>query len=437
MESRVTDENRFPILSTHGIALLNHLREHPHAPRYTAQNGHRLTRASLERVRAFANELQSPNENWRDDFVADCFARVPFYRAYGTRPAKFFDIPTTGRSDLAREAWSFVPDDAAIDELVIYATSGTSGERITIPAHPVFAACYQPLIQSALARRGIRLNSRRGDVACVLLGCQQECFTYASVAPYFDDAGFVKINLHPADWRDANDRAKFLDACAPELVSGDPLSFAELLNLDTQIQPQALLSTSMMLLPALRHQLQARFQCPVLDFYSANETGLLAVADDETGFRVLPARFSIELLDEKENPVADGARGEITVTGGFNPLLPLLRYRTGDYARMEKRDGELYLCDLEGRAPVRVRTTHGEWLNNIDVTHALFAFALTQFQLHQFADGSLRLRVRGTEDETHLRRAMLELFGQAQVIEIGRLETDKKVIQYTSDLSDF
>ena len=34
-------------------------------------------------------------------------------------------------------------------------------------------------------------------------------------------------------------------------------------------------------------------------------------------------------------PVPAGERGEITLTGGFNFCLPLLRYRTGDFASLD------------------------------------------------------------------------------------------------------
>lgn len=50
-----------------------------------------------------------------------------------------------------------------------------------------------------------------------------------------DEAGLAKINLHPDDWRDPDDRARYLDALAPEIVAGDPISFAALLTSDDKI----------------------------------------------------------------------------------------------------------------------------------------------------------------------------------------------------------
>ena len=166
----MTDAERFPLLTEHGRQMLQRLREHPHAPRYTAQCGNRLTADYLRRVLAFEAELNAGSHDWSpgappewlDGFVEMCFRDAPFYRRYGARPANFHDIPTIDRADLSREIWSFVPDALSLDDLIIYATSGTTGHPLTIPSHPIVGACYTPLIRAALARRGIELKSGAG-----------------------------------------------------------------------------------------------------------------------------------------------------------------------------------------------------------------------------------------------------------------------------------
>jgi phenylacetate-CoA ligase len=228
----------------------------------------------------------------------------------------------------------------------------------------------------------------------VLVGFQRECFTYVSVTPLMDESGFAKINLHPDDWRDPDDRARYLDALAPEVYAGDPISFAELANLPIITRPRALISVSMLLLPGLRQRLEQRFGCPVLDIYSLNEAGPVAVLDAAAGGHVLlQPMLYLEILDAQGRPVDIGVRGEIALTGGFNFCLPLLRYRTGDHAALSLASDVPVLMGLSGRLPVRFRTEDGEWINNIDVTHALDQVALPQFGLHQRADGSVILRL--------------------------------------------
>ena len=51
------------------------------------------------------------------------------------------------------------------------------------------------------------------------------------------------------------------------------------------------------------------------------------------------------------------------------------------------------LVGLAGRSPLRYRTSAGKWINNIDITHALKPLAIALFGVHQFADGSITLRL--------------------------------------------
>jgi phenylacetate-CoA ligase len=443
----MNDDSLFPLIDDPGRKLLEALREHPNAPRYTHVGCDRLTAHGLERVRAFETEMQTASKFWRHgeiptwlaDFAEMCYRDVPFYRRNGFVPDDFFAIPTCTRENLAREPWSFVPDPLPLDDMALYQTSGTTGHPLNIITHPEPLALYIPLIRAALATRGVRLEQANGKVAIVVVCFQKSTWTYVSVSPVLDNAGMIKINLNPADWRNPDDRAKFLDDCAPQIFTGDPISFAELIRLPLRTHPRALVSTSMVLLPGLRDQLERHFDCPVLDIYSMNETGPIAVARDD-GFELLHHRLYVEILDANSAPCEPGTRGEIVVSGGINPFLPLLRYRTGDYARLEFRERELILVDLEGRRPVIFRSNDGRSINNIDISIALKPFALTQYALHQFADGALRLRVRGfITNESELRHAVLTLFGEKQSLAIEQIETfpeqNGKVVQYTSDQS--
>jgi phenylacetate-CoA ligase len=440
--------DHFPLIDDAGRQLLRWLQEHPHAPRYNHFGVDRLSADGLQRVRVFEAALSQASNGWTHDslptwlpdFARMCYDTVPFYRRHGALPARFADIPTCARGDLSREPWAFVPDTQPLDGLTVYQTSGTTGHPLDIITHPEPLAMYLPLMRFALATQqvGVRLDATTGRVAIALVCFQQRTFTYAAVSAYLAHAGLVKINLNPDDWRDKEDRAKFLDACNPAIYSGDPLSFAELLQLPLQSRPKALVSTSMALLPAFRQQLAAHFGCPVIDIYAMNEAGPIAVAHD-AGHVVLPHRIYIEILDEQGQPCPPDVRGEIALSGGFNPFLPLLRYRTGDYASLTFRGAQPILVGLEGREPVIFRGMRGETINNIDVSTALKRFALPQYQLHQFADGALRLRVHGVDAPIEdIRERLEQLFGEEQELMIEVMGTTtqwpSKIKQFTSDL---
>lgn len=440
-----SDAERFPLLSDPGRAMLKRLREHPHAPRYTMECGNRVTADDLVHLQAFEQFLrETPLDwaegalpGWLDGFLDHAYAQVPAYRRRGPRPARFEDIVTLDRGDLSRAPWDFVPDDAALDGLIVHKTTGTTGQILRVPTHPVVSSGSFPLLKVVLERFGVSLTAGPGDVGVVLVGWQRKAFTYPSVTPQWGDAGHLKLNLHPDDWRDPDDRARFLDDLDPEIYTGDPVAFEVLLGLGLRTRPRALVSTATTLLPGLRSKLEAAFGCPVIDLYSLNECNAVAVARDGV-FELIQPRLYVEILDPQGQPVSDGQRGEVTLTGGFNFYWPLIRYRTNDYARRIWRDGKPVLADLEGRAPVLFRTPTGELRSGLDVTYALKHMPLAQYALHQATDGALTLRYSGAVARPdQLRDALLEVFGPDQVLDL--VETDlfatpgQKMKQYMAD----
>ncbi len=447
------DLRHFPLLGEAGRAMLDQLCNHPAAPIFRNRSGNRLIAEDLPLVQAHAAEVLSARlgraeaddlPHWLPAFVREAYQRVPGYRARGAAPEisrnSFTAIPTISRADLSRDITRFVPDDLPLDRLIEYSTSATTGHPLKLPSHPRVSAAYLAFHRRALAQFGIELQAGRGDVSVVLAGFQRRCFTYVSVNPLLDEAGLVKLNLHPADWHDPDDRARYLDALAPELITGDPLSLSALAqlpfqHLPLQHSPRALLSTSMALGDGLRRQLEARFACPVLDIYSMNEIGPIAVFVPHLGGHLLlQNHLHVETLRQDGSPAAPGERGEITLSGGFNFCLPLLRYRTGDWAELVMTDAGPLLRDFAGRPPVRFKTLDGQWINNVDVTHCLAAFAMPQYTLHQHADLGLCLRTQVLELAPPLVEALRRLFGAAAQITIEPLHSEGKVIQYTSDL---
>jgi phenylacetate-CoA ligase len=440
-----TDADRFPTLSEAGRAMLTLMTEHPAAPAYRNRSGNRLLAEDLPGLAAFEAETLAAPIGWRPgtppdwiaSYLTETYAKVPHFRARGAPPLKLADVPTTARGDLAHDIAAFVPDDVPVNRLINFRTTGTTGHPLLIASHPVVAARYLSFHKRALARFGITLRAGPGDVGVVLLGHQKRCFTYVSVTPTMGEAGLAKINLHPDDWRHPDDRARYLESLDPEVIAGDPISFASLLALAVTIRPRAMLSVAMMLTSGLREQLEARFGCPVLDLYSMNEVGPIAVDDRAAGGRVLlQPNLYVEIVDRAGRALPPGERGEVCVTGGFNFCLPLVRYRTGDTARLALAGDVPMLADFSGRRPIRFRTAGGDWINNIDVSHALASLSAAQFALHQGADGGfvLALSPEAVDDAPIALAALERLFGDVP-IRIEPIASDDKILQYGSDLA--
>jgi phenylacetate-CoA ligase len=252
---------------------------------------------------------------------------------------------------------------------------------------------------------------------------QIQAFTYASVISGFDQATMARINLNVGDWESTAAPADFLAAQNPQVITGDPATLEDLLapELRDAVHPLALFSGAMALTGPLRRHLEDAFGAPVFDLYGLHETRPIAMRTDDGPFRILPRRLVVEILDATGAPVSPGETGEIVVTAGENPLLPLVRYRTGDFARLLTLDGGLALADLEAREYTRFRRADGSLVVPVDITQQLQAHGALGWAVEQAADGSATARVVGG-DMRAITSALEVLFhAPVPVVKVGRI----------------
>ncbi|MFW5811289.1 MAG: hypothetical protein ACOCWY_06780, partial [Thermodesulfobacteriota bacterium] len=102
----------------------------------------------------------------------------------------------------------------------------------------------------------------------------------------------------------------------------------------------------------------------------------------------LPHDIYVEILDPHDQPLPPGETGEIAVTGGRNPYLPLLRYRTGDLGSIDidpcpcgEPTPRIRLMD--GRKPVLFHSESGAPVNPIDVGRLLRGVAFVQYRIER------------------------------------------------------
>ena len=152
-------------------------------------------------------------------------------------------------------------------------------------------------------------------------------------------------------------------------------------------------------------------------------------AGSDGPWTLLQPQLLVEIVDPRGRALPPGERGEICVTGGFNPYLPLLRYRTGDHAALRWQGDHPQLIDLQGRQPVLFHHQDGRLINNIDLSVALKPFPLARFRLTQRRDLSLLLETDPPIASDELRDAVATVLG-ALPLQIAALPPGDKVIQY-------
>lgn len=420
----LNDEERFPLLRER--KLLEQLRQDDAAPLFNFASGDRIDAERLRRIEQYVQMLDK-KEFWRSgsfpawlpSFLERGRLQVPAFRSY---PAEFNDCPTTRRHELAAAPWNYVSAAADLDELLVYSTSGTTGTPMQVLFDPVSQAVWLAQLESILRADGIRLEGGPERVSICLVCFQQETLTYASLSTWLRGAGILKINLQANEWRRQEDRQKYLEKFNPEVLTGDPFTFQALSELAPQIKPKAMISSAMALQQGLRQTLQEQFGCPVYDLFSLTECRMIACSSLPGRHQLVRPDLYVEILHpDRDEPLPVGERGEIVVSGGINPFLPLLRYRTGDFAAMEfGENGCINLVDLCGRGPVAFKGHDGAFINNVDLARALSRFSLAGYRLHQAADNNIAFTGWGEADcRNEIVAVLARIFGADYV---GRVE---------------
>ncbi len=98
------------------------------------------------------------------------------------------------------------------------------------------------------------------------------------------------------------------------------------------------------------------FDVPVVSRYGAQELGILAQQmPGSTDFLCNEHSFYFEIVDDQDRPVTEGQTGRVVVTDLWNAAMPLVRYDTGDEARLGNGTrGTFALSFLEGRGVDRI-----------------------------------------------------------------------------------
>jgi phenylacetate-CoA ligase len=409
----LTDPERWPTLDGDGAARLQGVTGHPLAPAWVHRTGDRLDAAGVRRART-----SLPVEGWLVEHL-ETARRLPAYRRHARRLGELTSWPTVTRDDLLDDVSAFVPLDADLDRMIEGSSSGTTGRALQIPDDVEEVARTFHLLVDLVARHGIDWRPDPERLALAYVVHQRQAFTYASSISSFGQMPMARLNLHPSQWPAAGQRTGFLLDMQPQVITGNPTSLAELLHpeLVAGLRPLALFSGAMALSLPLRRDLEAAYGCPVIDIYGLHETRPIAASTDGGPFVILDRRVHVEVLDGDGVPVAPGTRGEIVVTAGENPLLPLVRYRTGDFGRLVQVAGRPALADLEGREATRFLASDGALVPCVDLTQHLQAGGARGWAVHQAGDGTVTATVVGG-DAGSIGTALGQLLGRPVTVAV-------------------
>jgi phenylacetate-CoA ligase len=135
----------------------------------------------------------------------------------------------------------------------------------------------------------------------------------------------------------AREQLSIIDARAPAYVNTLPsntLRIALEAGRDAaRPKVPALVSVAELLPPETRRLAEVVFGSRVINVLSSAEGGIVAVECPQEGrFHLQSELVRVEVLDADGRSCRPGERGELTVTPLYNYAMPLIRYRSGDFA---------------------------------------------------------------------------------------------------------
>lgn len=225
-----------------------------------------------------------------------------------------------------------------------------------------------------------------------------------------------------------------LERFRPVLIDSYPSSIEPIARyvrdhgIDT-IRPQAVITSSETLEPSVRRLIREAFGSPVFDHYGAAEMAAFITQCPAGAYHVNPEFGVVEILRDGA-PVQPGELGEIVATGFINPVMPFIRYATGDLAVQAEGTcscGRAFpmVARIVGRADDVLVTPEGRRVGRLD---PIFKAVSTIVETRIVQDRADHVRVEtvthgplSADEERTLLRELRDRLGPAMRIDVVRV----------------
>lgn len=358
--------------------------------------------------------------------------QVPAYRKQRASVKRFppfdalKDFPLLSKEQLQQDFDRYLPQDFARIPHYECTTGGTSGNQLKFYVDDASQAIETAFIHRQWARVGYSPRLRKATFRGVTFSGLPEG-VYWQANPIYNEMQFSPFHMND---RTLGSYVDQLIAFRPVYLHGYPSAIdvmAEYLirnGMVGRLPPlSAVLLGSEGCLPQQRTRIERAFQTRVFSWYGHSERLVLAgeCERDET-YHHFPDYGILEIIaDDGQACDWEGDRGEIVGTGLLNFAMPLIRYRTGDYAT---RRAPACAC---GRCWDRFDQVEGRWRQDLIIgrngsrisiaalnMHGPVFEKVIRYQYYQDTVGRCELRVMASPD-----------FGELDWIAIERAYRDK------------
>ena len=245
-------------------------------------------------------------------------------------------------------------------------TSGSTGVPVTVVGTELDARFFKAFELRVLlwhsfdfGRKFASIRRFQSDVAC---------YPEGAMATSWGDGATFPFPTGPAAWLNilsasVEQQSEWLARQRPDYLNTNPSNLAALIQTCVDrsifIGMSKIITTAETLSPEVRARARDAWGAEIVDVYSAQEVGYIAVqCPEQEHYHVQAEHVLVEILNDENEACAPGEVGRVVVTPLRNFAMPLLRYEIGDYAEM----GEPCAC---GRGLPVLRRVLGRQRNMI------------------------------------------------------------------------
>jgi len=309
-------------------------------------------------------------------------------------------LPALDRHTLQQQSANMRARWPALDEkrIITSTSSGSTGVPVRVEKD---AATYSPLYAAISWQEG-QWHRRDPRLPIAVIGTGLKPATMDSWGSIYSALGLKgPSHIRAAESASISEHLDWLQQIRPAYVKCSPNLAAELaqcaLDRGVQLPLKHIISQWERISPRHRELCQQAFSAPIIDRYSCEEAGWLALACPRQSLHVCSSSVLLEIVDDNDHPCAPGEPGRVLITPLQSFAMPMLRYELGDLAQW----GEGCSCGLSlpviGKLWGRVR----HMIENASGHRIPMPFlgdefgkiaAIRAFRICQYADKTLELQ---------------------------------------------
>lgn len=387
----------------------------------------RAYRAMMKQIdsleRASRQEIRSYQERALRTMLRFATDQVPAYRPHRSAVDKYSafdalkDFPPLAKETVQERLRDYLPRDFHRIPHYECTTGGTTGNQLKLYLDDASQAVEMAFMHSQWKRVGYSARSRKATFRGVQFARLADG-VYWQANPIYAELQFSPFHMSDQNLAAYVDR---LVRFRPEYIHGYPSAISVLATyiagtgLADSLPPiRAVLLGSEGCLPGQRQHIEQAFRTRAYSWYGHSERVVLAgECEASAAYHHFPNYGILEIIAEDGTECTrEGDIGEVVGTGLLNRSLPLIRYRTGDYAT---RLAPVCPC---GRCFDRFSDVLGHWGQEMVVgksgarmsiaalnMHGPLFESVLRYQYHQRTPGVCELRLmvrpRFSEPDAH------------------------------------